>query len=170
MILLFASLQSNVIFDFTVNSNIQNWSVVNDVVMGGASSSSFALNNNGNAVFKGEVSLENNGGFASVRYRFPQKQIKQFSTIRLRLKGDGKDYQLRLKANINEYYSYVATFKTTGEWQNITMPLENFYPSFRGRKLTQPNFAKETLEEISFLIGNKKTEQFELEIDSITLY
>ena len=33
------------------------------------------------------------------------------------------------------------------------------YPSFRGRKLDKPNFPKEYIEEIGFLIGNKKNEE-----------
>jgi len=43
------------------------------------------------------------------------------------------------------------------------------YPAFRGRKLELPNFSESTIEEIAFLIGNKKNEDFELLIDSITL-
>jgi hypothetical protein len=42
------------------------------------------------------------------------------------------------------------------------------YPSFRGRKLNQPNFSKDSIEEI-LLIGNKKKEEFKLLIDKIEL-
>jgi hypothetical protein len=40
--------------------------------MGGESSSTFQLNSEGHGVFEGNISLDNNGGFSSVRYRFPQ--------------------------------------------------------------------------------------------------
>jgi hypothetical protein len=43
------------------------------------------------------------------------------------------------------------------------------YPSFRGRKLDAPNFSHDNIEEIVFLIGNKKNERFELIIDKIAL-
>lgn len=43
------------------------------------------------------------------------------------------------------------------------------YPSFRGRKLAQPNFSSDHVEEIAFLIGNKKPESFKLMIDKIEL-
>ncbi|MDX1769545.1 MAG: CIA30 family protein, partial [Arenibacter troitsensis] len=43
------------------------------------------------------------------------------------------------------------------------------YPSFRGRKLDMPNFSKNSIEEIVFLIGNKRTENFTLLIDKIAL-
>jgi len=59
-----------VLFDFTKESNIQNWSVVNDGVMGGLSKGNFSVNDKGDGFFTGHVSLENNGGFSSVRYNF----------------------------------------------------------------------------------------------------
>lgn len=169
MILLFCALQSNLLFDFTTNASIKDWTVVNDVVMGGESSSTIKLNEEGHGVFEGNISLDNNGGFSSVRYRFPKKQIQQFSRIVIKVQGDGKQYQLRIKADSSEYYSYIIPFSTTGIWEEIEIPLRDFYPSFRGRKLNQPNFSKDTLEEITFLIGNKKKESFKILIDKIEL-
>jgi hypothetical protein len=43
------------------------------------------------------------------------------------------------------------------------------FPSFRGNKLDQPNFDGSSIEEISFLISNKKDEPFNLEIDKIEI-
>lgn len=169
MILLFSSLQSNHIFKFSTTANIQDWIVVDDVVMGGESASSFRLNSDGNGVFEGTISLDNNGGFSSVKYRFPKKQIKQFTKVVLRVQGDGKQYQFRIKSDSGEYYSYISSFLTNGSWQEIEIPLKDFYPSFRGRKLNQPNFSKDAIEEITFLIGNKKKEHFKLLIDHIEL-
>ena len=169
MILLFSSLQSNLIFKFSTTANIQDWIVVDDVVMGGESASSFRLNSDGNGVFEGTISLDNNGGFSSVKYRFPKKQIKQFTKVVLRVQGDGKQYQFRIKSDSGEYYSYISSFLTNGSWQEIEIPLKDFYPSFRGRKLNQPNFSKDAIEEITFLIGNKKKEHFKLLIDQIEL-
>ncbi|HAY89991.1 MAG TPA: CIA30 family protein, partial [Bacteroidetes bacterium] len=70
---------------------------------------------------------------------------------------------------INQYHSYVYDFQTNGEWQTVTIPLAKMYPSFRGRKLNIPNFNHSQLEEIAFLIGNKKAESFELMIDKVEL-
>ena len=41
------------------------------------------------------------------------------------------------------------------------------YPSFRGQKLSIPNYDGSSLAEIAFLIGNKEREDFELLIESI---
>jgi len=162
-------MQSTTIFDFNKTSNINNWKIVDDVVMGGRSSGKFYLNKGGNGVFEGRVSLENNGGFSSLRYRFNQISTKQYSKIILKVKGDGKTYQFRVKSKSSDYYSYIAYFNTTKDWETIELSLSDMYPAFRGRKLNKSNYDDESIEEIAFLIGNKKAEAFKLEIDSIVL-
>lgn len=160
---------SKVIFDFNKNSDIKDWIIVDDVVMGGRSSGTFELNADGHGVFQGEISLDNNGGFSSVRYGFPKIQVKEYTKIVLKLRGDGKEYQFRIKTNSGDYYSYISSFTTSGEFQEIEILLKDMYPSFRGRKLDQPNFSSDRIEEITFLIGNKKNEKFKLLLDKIEL-
>jgi len=169
MMTLFSSMPAQVIFDFNKKSDIQDWLIVDDVVMGGESSGTFKLNADGFGVFEGNISLDNNGGFSSVRYRFEKTPIKESTKIGVKLRGDGKNYQFRIKTNSGDYYSYVASFSTSGEWQEIEIPLKDMYPSYRGRRLDQPNFSADHIEEITFLIGNKKEEQFKLLIDKIEL-
>ena len=169
MIILSSYMASHVIFDFNKSSNIENWVIVDDVVMGGKSSGSFKLDSEGHGVFEGSVSLENNGGFSSVRYAFERTSVKGFTRIKLKIKGDGKNYQFRIKSDSEDYYSYISIFSTTNDWQEIEIPLKDMYPSFRGRKLDQPNFSKDYIEEIAFLIGNKNQEKFKLLIDKIEL-
>ena len=166
---LLQGINSKMIFDFNIKANIQDWIVVDDMVMGGRSSSQFNLNSKGFGVFNGAVSLENNGGFSSVRYQFKKTEVKKYTKIKLRLKGDGKNYQFRVKNNSRDYYSYISTFSTTNDWQNVEIALKDMYPSFRGRRLNTPNFSHDFIEQIVFLIGNKKNEDFKLIIDTIEL-
>jgi len=56
------------IFEFSKQSNISSWRVVDDVVMGGVSSGNFEINEEGNGLYTGKISLDNNGGFSSLRY------------------------------------------------------------------------------------------------------
>lgn len=157
------------IFDFNSKSNVNNWQIVNDVVMGGESSSTITINKDGHGQFSGTVSTKNNGGFSSVRYIFKSVSVKKISKICVLIKGDGKDYQLRIKDSYKTYYSYINTFTTSGKWQEIEILLSDMYPSFRGKKLSKPNFYHDAIEEITFLIANNKNEQFELIIDKIYL-
>lgn len=170
-ILIMALYNSNtiILFDFNSSCDLTSWFVVNDGVMGGRSHGELNINGDGHAVFRGHVSLDNNGGFTSVRYLFPQKKIDNMKCIIIQLKGDGKSYQVRLKANAKDYYSYRAQIQTSGDWETIKIPLASFSPTFRGRQLDSPNFYYDHLEELGILVGNKKAEDFELIIDQILL-
>jgi hypothetical protein len=86
-------IQSQIIFDFDRNSNANEWRIIDDVVMGGRSNGKFTIDNDGNGVFSGIVSLDNNGGFSSVRYQFDKIKTTKDSRVTIRLKGDGKEYQ-----------------------------------------------------------------------------
>jgi NADH dehydrogenase [ubiquinone] 1 alpha subcomplex assembly factor 1 len=162
-------MKSVLLFDFSSSSDWSGWAIQNDVVMGGESSSNLSRSAAGNAVFTGDVSLRNNGGFASLQSHFTPKDIRGYAKALIRLKGDGKHYQFRLKASLDERASYIYTFKTSGEWQTIEIPLNNMEPSYRGTKLDQPNFNANEMQEVRFLIGNGKEENFRLEIDKIAL-
>lgn len=153
-----------ILFDFSENSEPDGWQVVNDGVMGGLSQATFKVGENGTALFAGTVSLENNGGFSSIRYNTGKTNVEGTTTLALYLKGDGKKYQVRIRENNDDYFSYITTFQTSGEWETIELPLKEMFPSFRGRKLDRPNFSGNTIVELTFLIGNKKAESFALEL------
>lgn len=171
-LILLCMLQNNnylTVFDFHKNSNLNSWHIVDDVVMGGVSTGKFYLSEEGTGVFTGVVSLKNNGGFSSVRHQFKPLDVSSKKNAVLYLKGDGKSYQFRIKDNVNNYFSYIYTFKTSGQWETIKIPLQEMYPSFRGRKLSLLNFSASTIQEISLLIANKKEEAYKLELDKIGL-
>jgi hypothetical protein len=157
------------IFDFKPDSSLEDWYVVNDGVMGGLSRGNLKLDAAGHGLFSGRISLENNGGFSSVRYDCGPTDLNGYRFISLKVKGDGQRYQFRIKANRKDYYSYISYFETTGEWQVLKLPLDSMYPVFRGRRLDMPHFSGNALEEIGILIGNKEAATFELRIDSIGL-
>jgi len=165
----FLSMSTITLFDFTKNTSTSEWQIVDDVVMGGVSSGKFKVDLEGNGVFYGSVSTDNNGGFSSLRHQFKKTNVQNYSKIRIRLKGDGKNYQFRIKDDVSTYYSYITTFKTSGEWEEIILNMNDLYPSFRGYDLNLPNFKEDFMEEIVFLIGNKKNESFMLIIDKIEL-
>ena len=94
------------LFNFDSKSDITNWNIVDDVVMGGRSNGTFSLSDSGTGIFKGKVSLENNGGFSMVQYKFKTLQVENFSKVSIRLKGDGKLYQFRIKTNESDYHHH----------------------------------------------------------------
>jgi len=159
--------QASLIYDFNTNDN--PWFVVNDGVMGGLSKGKIEVNREGNGVFSGYVTTENNGGFSSIRYKLDKKNVTIFSHVVIKLKGDGKQYQFRIKSDASQRYSYVNTFDTSGDWEIKKLPFDAFVPMFRGNTLEKPNYPGKVIAEVAFLIGNNRKEAFSLEIEKIYL-
>jgi len=157
------------IFNFTKDAVMQNWYVVDDKVMGGVSEGKMGVNDEGHGMFQGHVSLDNNGGFSSIKYNAGATGLQGYNKFVIAIKGDGKAYQFRVKTKSSQYYSYIFNFNTTNKWQTIEIPFNSMVPSFRGRTLDMANFPGESLEEIGFLVGNKKEEDFKLAIDYISV-
>ena len=149
------------------------WRVINDGVMGGISSSTWNITENSAAVFAGNVSLENNGGFASVRSAVGTYDLSKYKGIVLRVKGDGKRYNLNLKTDAEfDSILYKAEFGTEKEkWQLIKIPFSSFSPTYHG--FAPPDAPKLNTKEIrrfGFLIADKQQGPFRLEIDWIKAY
>lgn len=151
------------------NTNLSNWYCINDGVMGGVSEGRIALDKMGVVVFQGRVSTENNGGFASVRCQTGKVNLNGFKGISIFLKGDGKTYQFRLKERDRDQFSYAISFNTNNDWQEIKIAFAELIPVFRGQKLAMSNFKGEYMHEFGFLIGDKQTTPFCLQLKSIKL-
>ena len=167
LLLLLLHSPSSTLFQFSQECNLSQWRILDDGVMGGLSQGQLALDSNGNGIYSGNISLDNYGGFSSIRLRLKTIQVSINQKIKLRIKGDGKQYQFRVKDKTSQYHSYIYTFSTSGNWQTVVIPLNKMEPSFRGRRLRIPNFNHSQIEEVSILIGNKKAESFKLLIDKI---
>ncbi len=134
------SAPSGVIFDFSQRDfNLsQTWGAVDDVVMGGVSSSGIQLEQ-GNAVFTGTVSTDNNGGFASVRTRNfePPLDLSGKQGIELRLKGDGQRYKFLVRDNDGwDSVAYSYSFDTTkNQWISVRVPFDKLVPVMRAKTL-----------------------------------
>jgi monofunctional biosynthetic peptidoglycan transglycosylase len=158
----------NLLFATTEANANARWYVVNDSVMGGISNSQ-VLYENDNLVFTGNVSLANNGGFASIRTLL-DVQSQDITKIMLRIKGDGQTYQLRLRTN--EYMdgaAYTRSFSTTkNEWLNIEFLPEDFQLTYRGRLLEQqPTISFKEIKQLGFMIAGKQAGEFRFEVEKI---
>ena len=154
---------------FSRAAGLAGWHVENDDVMGGRSQSRLAVDDAGNAVFAGTISLEKNGGFASIQCDYPALDVSAYRAIHLGLKGDGQRYQVRLDAARRDRHSYAADFQTSGDWQEIVLPFADFFAIRHGDRLDLPNFPGQTLARVQLLAGDGRAESFRLEIDRIWL-
>jgi hypothetical protein len=154
-----------VLFDFAQRTNAA-WQVVNDDVMGGVSTSRFELTN-GFAVFRGVVSLENNGGFASVRAWPTPSALREATEFILRVRGDGRRYKFtaRMDASFDGPLYQIAFTTSKDEWQEVRLPLKEFVPTFRGRVLgAEPPLSANKVTSVGFLISDRQEGPFRLEI------
>ena len=167
VILTFA--KSGVLYDFHIDSSLRGWNVVDDGVMGGRSLGNLSLNEDGHGLFNGYVSLRNYGGFSSIRCDIKKKDISDFSFLILKVRGDNRYYQFRLRSSYYDRHVYVKEFYAKSDWQEIKIPLNSMRPQFRGMKLNMENFSGNSIVEFGILIGNKVEEDFVLLIDNIYL-
>ncbi len=163
---------SKMLYDFTKQGK-GKWRIQNDVVMGGRSESQLKMTDENEALFTGRVSLENNGGFCSIHQTNEQEPFiinAESDAFILNLKGDGKDYNFRIRTP-NGRHSYAATFSTknNGDWESITIPFKSMQATYRGEVVNVPNYNGENVVEMQILIGNKKEEDFEILVKSIAV-
>ena len=153
-------------------TNHLNWEVINDGVMGGISESNFQILTDQTAVFSGRVSLENNGGFASVRASLRESVSGNFEKIVIHVKGDGKTYSLRIRTDQNfDGVAYACSFSTIkDEWTMHEFSPVDFVPTFRGRTPSNvPPLKDMQIGQIGFLISEKQSGSFKLIIDWIKM-
>ena len=158
--------------NFTSSDEAQRWQIIDDTVMGGISQGEMQIDTaQGTGIFAGTLSLENNGGFSSVRRDSRDYDFSGTASISTRVKGDGRRYQLRVQTYDANNVTYRAKFKTTAdEWQTVTVPLADFEPVFRGRIVeAAPPVSAEEIYQVGFLIADKKSGSFSLEVDWIAV-
>ncbi len=160
---------AKVLFDFADAAAMRGWEVEDDVIMGGRSKSTLVCDPAGHIVFRGDVSLENDGGFASIQNHFDPIDVSYYTHAVIRLKGDGKKFLYLVEAEKNARHYYVAEFSTNGEWQEIKIPLRKMYPVRRGDRLDIPDYPGKTMTQSRFMIANGRAEAFRLEVASIRL-
>ena len=150
--------------DFSNPNTLRDSWIVNDGVMGGVSQSSLRQDVDG-MFFEGVVSLENNGGFASMRssVRFPQGT----QLIELLAKGDGKRYKLVLRTELAPRVTYVADFIALPTWQTYRFNLSQFKSTFRGRDVDAPALSFSDVIDFGILISNNQAGSFAIQLKTL---
>lgn len=151
-----------------------SWYAVNDTVMGGVSDGDVLFEED-SMIFEGEVSTDNNGGFASVRSPRDETDLSMYSRVLIRMKSEGQPFSMVIADNPLWYadqFKYDIVAPDEG-WNTIEIPFESFelytlmggYPEPTGDVMSS-----EDAEEIIHLeLMSKQFENgaFRLEVDFI---
>jgi len=151
----------------SIGMDVGPWRSINDGVMGGVSAGGMKQTNEG-LEFSGEISLENNGGFSSVRRSIDQ-DLSRATGVRIEVRGDGREYKFRIRQDSGfDGISWSAAFTSSEDWRQIDIPLDRFMPVFRGRLVPQagPVIPSE-IKQIGFLLADRTAGPFVLEIRGI---
>jgi uncharacterized protein YbjT (DUF2867 family) len=174
------------IFNFTHPSEeLKNiWGALDDVVMGGISASNMRFSE-ATALFTGNVSVANSGGFASVRTKNfdPPINLSDCEGVTLRVKGDGKRYKLFLRSDaVWDGVGYSHSFDTVADtWINIRVPFQDLIPVFRAKVVKdRPQIDKSKISSFQLMLSKFEYDgelnpsfapgAFELQVESISAY
>ena len=154
--------------DFGTSKMGNDWRVMNDGVMGGLSAGEAKMGDN-SLRFVGQISLANNGGFASVRSPWGRTDLSAFSALNIRYRLKGQVVALSLETNRMWWRPYYLLDlpSTEGEWTTVSLPLtdamEQSLASPTGRRINKEQLG--AILRLGFMTHEKKESAFEFEVD-----
>ena len=152
-------------FEFGAGEPDLAWQAINDTVMGGQSTSQ-AISADGDLLFSGFLSTDG-GGFASVRSARQAWDLSAFAVVRLHVLGDGREYRFRLYVD-DDRASYQHAFTTVaGAWRTVDLPIQEFYASWRGRRLSRPALAPGSISGLGVILADGIDGEFNLRLGRI---
>ena len=173
LVLAAATVTGDVLHDFDVTDSVR-FTCVNDTVMGGRSASSLETLDGGILRFAGDLSLDNNGGFASFRSRVSDYDIDESDGLQVRVKGDGRTYifSVDLTGVPIPAGGYWQEFETeAGRWMDIRLPYEDFVPTAFGQELPGlPEVTADRIDGMGVFLADKVAGGFTIDFDSISTY
>ena len=164
---------TNMLIDFTNKKAGHQINVVNDGVMGGLSRGMVQMTEADTLLFKGNLSLENNGGFSSFRVSGERWDLSDWKGIEIHVRGDGRVYGLRATTDekfLRSSVSFTADFETEiDQWVKLRIPFSAMKASWRGRKLDR-NFDPAQIRGLGIILADKTAGKFAIEIQSISAW
>lgn len=154
-----------ILYDFTAEGDEVEWSTLNDVIMGGSSTSRFERVE-GAMRFSGSLSQQNRGGFASIKDGKGLRDLGHTDGFQIKVRGDGREYSLMVwtdDAPDRVYYG-VAFSPPDGEWQVIDLRWSEFKSYYRGFWVAQGEINPSRIVSIGLMISDGASGPFMLDM------
>lgn len=164
-------LECALLTDFTEPESNSRWITVNDNVMGGRSDGSFEISG-GRLSFTGDINT-NGGGFSSIRWTVPEGKLRDNEAVRIRLKTDGRAYNLNLRTRTRvrgRQLTYRGDLGQEGstEWQEVIVKFDDLVPTIFGQVVRPaPTFDPVNVQTLGFILADGQDGVFHAEIDRI---
>jgi NADH dehydrogenase [ubiquinone] 1 alpha subcomplex assembly factor 1 len=160
-------LPGQLLFDFQPGDPA--WGTVDDRVMGGVSQGASRVLDDGTLLFAGIMSLDNNGGFSSVRSAWNPIDLTGKDGLLLRVLGDGKIYRLRIRTTeTGGEIAYNSFFETKdGQWTTVYIPFETMVPTLRGFQVPAGQLDPAAVSSLGLMLSDKQEGEFALKVDWI---
>ena len=108
------------------SSMVEPWRAINDGVMGGLSEGEIAWKDTV-MLWSGQTSLENNGGFASIRGPWEHHDLRAMNRAIIRCRGNGGPFKMTLETSQRWWMPYAYTsFNPNDDWQDVVIDVEDF--------------------------------------------
>ena len=159
------------LFDFRNADGIDAWRIINDTVMGGMSSSRFEAREDG-AAFTGELSLDQGGGFVSMRSPKGSYDLSGGDGLRIWMRGSDKTFQLTVYTEPGGRVSYRAPFTppSATDWEAVDVIFDDLTPFVRGRRVPDaPAFDPARVRAVGILLGDEQDGSFRLELERMAV-
>ena len=137
--------------------------------MGGISHGSPARNKvTGNLKFWGSLSMENNGGFSTIRTEVAAGSFAGAKGVHVKVKGDGRQYKfMAMKEGKGRYQIDLDTI--AGEETDVQIHFEDMEYWYWGwKKDNMPALGGDDVVAVGFMIADKNETPFELEIMTVS--
>jgi NADH dehydrogenase [ubiquinone] 1 alpha subcomplex assembly factor 1 len=162
----------NLNFDFGTGQNqIKNWVLLSDNIMGGVSKSKLDYTEN-TMVLSGNISLDNFGGFSSVKTTFGKYDLSQFKGVKIKFKSTNQKFAFTLEDSRNwtlpnfkgNFYSDKVNI-----WEEKTI----YFNDFKEYQVGEPTGEKlndnslKNIVRMGIITTEKKEGPFSIEIDYV---
>ena len=155
-------------FDFGSKKNGNDWNIINDGVMGGLSKGNIQFTNN-SLKFSGDVSLENNGGFSSLKSPFHSFDLSSAKKVEIKYRSVGHGIAVTLENSRQFYRPYYKLYlkETQGKWETLKVDIDEFKEYRLGRSIGRSVSTEilSSIRRIGFITSDKKEGSFEIEVD-----
>lgn len=161
---------SRVLFDFSSAASVAAWRGLHDRVMGGLSDGAMRAAEGG-AVFEGDLSLANGGGFASVRAEIDPAATAETDGVCVRVRGDGRAYSFVVKEDprSGDGLWRAPIHAPRGEWTDVTLRWRDFVKSVHGRVVESPPPSAGRIGQVGLMIAKEEAGPFRLGVARIAL-